>query len=61
MDVSSPEIAYAMLLIPAFFALTVIAQGIVKIFREEPDGTVALSFGIFLILLIGGAYWFFIR
>ncbi|MEK7577745.1 MAG: hypothetical protein AAB492_03985 [Patescibacteria group bacterium] len=61
MDFSSQAITYAMLLIPSFFAMTVIAQGIIKMTREEADGIVAVGIGIFLLILIAGAYWFFIR
>lgn len=61
MDYSNSAVTYAMLLIPSLFAVTVMVQGIVKIIKEEADGAVELGFGIFLILLIGGSYWFFIR
>lgn len=61
MDFSSPEVTYALLLIPAVFAVTIIVQGMVKIAREEGEGASSLGFGIFLLFLIGGSYWFFIR
>ncbi len=61
MDFSRPEISYIFLIIPAFFALTVIGQGMNKLARGEEDGPVALGFGSFLLVLIGVAYWMFIR
>lgn len=61
MDFSRPEISYIFLVIPAFFALAVVGQGFTKIARGEEDGPVALGFGTFLLILIGVAYWMFIR
>lgn len=61
MDLTSPAVTYSMLVIPTFFALAVMSQGISKILKEEKDGPVAVGLGIFLLILIAGAYWFFIR
>ena len=61
MDISQPEITYALLIIPTLIALVVVAQGIVKMAKSQPDGQVAVGFGLFLFLLIGAAYFFFIR
>ncbi len=61
MDLSSPAITYSLLIIPTFFALTIVGQGISKIIKEEKDGSVAVSLGVLLIVFIAGAYWFFIR
>jgi len=61
MDLSSPAITYALLIIPTFFALTVIFQGVSKMAKGERDGSVAFGFGIFLLILIAAAYFLFIR
>jgi hypothetical protein len=61
MDLSSPAITYALLIIPTFFALTVILQGISKVVKEEADGPVAVGVGVFLLILIAAAYFLFIR
>lgn len=61
MDFSRPEISYMFLIIPGLFALAVVGQGMNKLLRNEDDGFVALGFGIFLLVLIGLAYWFYIR
>jgi hypothetical protein len=61
MDFNESAITYAMLIIPTLFALTVIGQGVTKVIKEERDGPVALGMGIFLLVLIVVAYFFFIR
>ena len=61
MDLSRPEITYVLLVIPTLFALTIIGQGIGKMRREESDGPVALGFGVFILILIGAAYFLYIR
>jgi len=61
MDASSQVIIYSLLVIPTFFALTVMTQGIVKLVKGESDGTVATGFGVFLLMLIVAAYFLFIR
>ena len=61
MNFNSPAISYVFLIIPAFFALTVVGQGLSKMIAGKEDGGVALGFGIFLLILIGAAYWMFIR
>ncbi len=61
MDFSSSAITYALLIIPTFFALTVIVQGATKVMKDERDGPVALGVGIFLLVLIAVAYFLFIR
>jgi len=60
MDLSRPEISYVLMVIPTFFAVALIAQGISKLSKSESDGPVALGFGIVLLGLIVGAYFFFI-
>lgn len=61
MDLTSPAITYSLLIIPTFFALTVVGQGISKMIKAEKDGPIAVGLGMFLLVLIGLAYWFFIR
>ncbi len=50
-----------MLIIPTFFALTVLGQGFTKLAKAEKDAPVALGFGLFLLVLIAAAYFLFIR
>jgi len=61
MDVSSPAITYALLVIPTLFALAVLGQGISKVIKEEKDGPVAIGVGVFLLILIVVAYFMFIQ
>ncbi len=61
MDLQNPAISYSLLIIPTFFALTVVIQGLSKIAKEEKDGPVALGLGIFLLILIAVVYFMFIR
>ncbi|MBI5019764.1 hypothetical protein HZB58_05860 [Candidatus Gottesmanbacteria bacterium] len=61
MDISSPAITYVLLVIPTFFALAVMFQGISKMAKAEKDGSVAFGFGAFLLVLIAAAYFLFIR
>lgn len=61
MNLSSPAIIYALLVIPTLFALTVVGQGIGKMAKQKADGPVTLGLGVILLGLIGVAYWFFIR
>lgn len=61
MDLSRPEFVYILLVIPTLFASAVVGQGVYKISKKEPDGMLALVFGIIFCVLIALAYYFFIR
>ncbi len=61
MDFSGPGLTYIFLIIPTLFSLAVAGQGVYKMSRGEADGGVALGFGIACLLLVGAAYFFFIR
>ena len=61
MNLSDPAFSYLFMIIPMFFALTVIGQGIQKIARERKDGPGVLIFGILLLAMIAYAYFAFIR
>jgi len=49
------------MVIPTFFAVVVVGQGIYKITKGEQDGGVVLTFGIIFLALIAAAYFFFIK
>jgi hypothetical protein len=57
----NPGVTYALLIIPSFFAAVVLLQGVEKLTKNNKEGYVALGFGIFFIILIAAAYYFFIR
>ena len=56
-----PALTYALLIIPTLFAVAVVSQGIYKATKGEKDGTTVMGFGIVFLLLIGVAYWLFIK
>ena len=61
MDLGSSGVTYAFLIVPSLIALVVVIQGIEKITKQEPDGGVAVGFGIFFMVLIALAYFFYIK
>ena len=61
MNLSGSGVTYAFLIVPSLIALVVIIQGIEKVTKEEPDGPVAIGFGIFFLVLIAAVYFFFIK
>ena len=61
MDLSGPGVVYALMIIPSLFVVVVILQGIEKVSKHEPDGAVALGFGIVFLILIALAYFFYIK
>ncbi|OGG29672.1 hypothetical protein A3A63_03355 [Candidatus Gottesmanbacteria bacterium RIFCSPLOWO2_01_FULL_46_9] len=56
-----PGITYAFLIIPSFFAVVVVLQGVEKLAHHNKEGYVALGFGVFFFILIAAAYVLFIR
>ncbi len=61
MNLSGPGVIYALMIIPSLFVIVVIVQGIQKLVKHEPDGKVAIGFGIFFLILITLAYFLFIK
>lgn len=61
MDLSGPGVVYALMIIPSLFVVVVILQGIEKVSKHEPDGGVAIGFGIVFLILIALAYFFYIK
>ena len=61
MDFSGQGVVYALMIIPSLFVVVVILQGIEKIAKHEPDGGVAIGFGILFLILIVLAYFFYIK
>ena len=61
MNLTGPGLTYIFLVIPTLFALAVVGRGFAKISRREPDGKVALGFGIICLGLVAAAYVLFIR
>ena len=61
MDLSGPGVTYALMIIPSLFVVVVIIQGIEKLVKHEPDGTVAIGFGLVFLILIIAAYFLYIK
>ena len=61
MDLTNPGITYALMIIPSLFVLIVILQGIEKLVNHDPEGGVALGFGILFLVLIIAAYFLYIK
>jgi hypothetical protein len=61
MDFNKDGLIYAMLIIPAFFAVTVMIQGVTKLETKPTEGKVAIGAGILFLILIGVTYFMFIR
>lgn len=60
MDPVQPEFIYVALILPSLFALTLIAEGVHKIFRQE-SGWVSLTLGVVFIILIIGVFFFVLQ
>lgn len=61
MDLSGSGVTYAFLIIPSLFAVVVLVQGFEKLTQGDNEGYIALGFGVFFLILIAAAYFFFIR
>ncbi|OGV89808.1 hypothetical protein A2Z41_03450 [Microgenomates group bacterium RBG_19FT_COMBO_39_10] len=59
MSPTEPQFLYMMLILPSLFGLTLIGEGIVKIYREEVQGWISIVFGGFFILLTIIVYFYF--
>ena len=60
MDYTDQAITYALLILPTFFALAVVGQGMQKTQRQDKSGKTVLGFGIMFLLFIGIAVVLFI-
>ncbi len=61
MDFSASGITYAFMVIPSLFALVVMIQGVEKLTQHDPEGWVALGFGLVFLVLIIAAYFLYIK
>ena len=61
MDFSGPGVTYAFMIVPSLIALVVVIQGIEKVPRRDPEGGVAIGFGILFLVLIVAAYYLYIQ
>lgn len=59
MSPTDPQFLYMMLVLPSLFGLTLIGEGLVKIYREEMQGWVSIAFGSIFIILTIFTYFYF--
>jgi len=56
---TDPQFLYMMLILPSLFGLTLIGEGLVKIYHEEVQGWISIVFGVVFIALAALAYFYF--
>lgn len=59
MNPTDPQFLYMILILPSLFGLTLIGEGISKIYQEEIQGWISIIFGIVFIVLVVLAYFYF--
>lgn len=59
MTPTDPQFLYMVLVLPSLFGLTLIGEGIVKIYHEDIQGWVSIIFGVIFIALTVLAYFYF--
>ena len=56
---TDPQFLYMILVLPSLFGLTLVGEGLNKIFHNEWHGLISLIFGFAFILVVIFAYFFF--
>lgn len=59
MSPTDPQFLYMVLILPSLFGLTLIGEGISKIYQEEVQGWISIIFGVVFIALVVLAYFYF--
>ena len=59
MNPTDPQFLYMVLILPSLFGLTLIGEGVVKIYREDIQGWISIIFGVVFIALTVLAYFYF--
>ena len=59
MSITDPQFLYMVLILPSLFGLTLIGEGVVKIYREDIQGWISIIFGVVFIALTVLAYFYF--
>lgn len=59
MSVTDPQFLYMILVLPTLFGLTLVGDGITKVFHEERGGWVSVIFGFLFIAAVFFAFLFF--
>jgi len=56
---TDPQFLYMILVLPALFGLTLVGEGLNKVFHEEWSGFISIFFGLSFIAVVIFAYLFF--
>lgn len=59
MTPTDPQFLYMVLILPSLFGLTLIGEGVVKIYHEDIQGWISIIFGVVFIALTVLAYFYF--
>lgn len=59
MSPNDPQFLYMILVLPSLFGLTLIGDGLNKVFHEESGGIVGIVFGLIFVAVVVFAYFFF--
>lgn len=59
MTSSDPQFIYMILILPSLFGLTLIGDGLNKVFHDESGGLLGVIFGFIFIGVVVFAYFFF--
>jgi len=59
MSTSDPQFLYMILVLPSLFGLTLIGDGLNKVFHDEWGGVISIIFGVIFIGMVVFAYFFF--
>lgn len=59
MSPTDPQFLYMMLILPGLFGLTLIGEGMSKLYQKEINGWISIIFGVVFIAIIILAYFYF--
>jgi len=59
MNATDPQFLYMILVLPTLFGLTLVGEGLNKIFKKESTGWLSIFFGISFVGVVIFAYFFF--
>lgn len=59
MNPADPQFLYMMMILPSLFGLTLIGEGLNKVFHAEYAGFISIVFGMIFVGFVAFAYVFF--
>ena len=61
MNLNEPQFIYMILVLPILFGLSLVAEGLNKILKEENQGWFSITLGLIFITIVVSAYFFLLR